>query len=210
MKNYKIYPGVKIGKNALIGDFAVIGVPAKESQNKAVRTIIGDNAVLRSHTVIYAGNIIGNNFQTGHAAMIREYNKIGNNVSIGSHSIVEHHVKIGNGARIHSQVFVPEYSILEERCWIGPKATLTNTLHPFCPKAKECLKGPRIKKGAKIGANSTILPDLSIGKNSLVGAGSVVVKNVPDNTVVIGNPAKPVKKIKDLKCAYRLIERPYR
>lgn len=209
MENFIIYPGVKIGNNARIGDFVVIGVPARKSHHKGTHTLIGDNAVLRSHTVIYAGNKIGNNFQTGHAVTVREDNLIGNDVSIGTHSVIEHHVKIEDGVRIHSQAFVPEFTVLEEKCWIGPKATLTNALHPFCPKVKECLKGPRIKKGAKIGANVTILPDLTVGENSLIGAGSVVVNDIPANAVVAGNPARLIKKIKDLKCRYGLIKKPY-
>lgn len=111
--------------------------------------------------------------------------------------------------RIHSQVFVCEYSILEEGCWIGPNAVLTNTLHPLCPKAKQCLKGPIVKRAAKIGANATILPELVIGENSLIGAGSVVVKNVPKNAVVTGNPAKVIKGVNSLKCRYNLINKPY-
>lgn len=111
--------------------------------------------------------------------------------------------------RIHSQAFICEYSFLEEGCWIGPRVVLTNTLHPLCPKAKQCLKGPTIKKAAKIGANATILPELIVGENSLIGAGSVVVKNVPQNAVVAGNPARIIKDITSLKCQYKLIEKPY-
>jgi len=129
---------------------------------------------------------------------IRELNEIGNNVSVGTLSVIEHHVKIGDGVRIHSQVFVPEYSILEDGAWLGPNVVLTNAKYPLSPGVKESLKGPTIKKGAKIGANSTILPGVVIGVNALVGAGSVVVKDVPDNAVVAGNPARIIKKISDL------------
>jgi len=174
-----------------------------------IGTIIGENAFIRSHSVIYAGNVIGSNFQTGHGAMIREDNTIGDNVSIGTSSVVEHHCRIGDKVRIHSQAFICEYSTLEEGCWIGPGAVLSNTLHPLCPKAKECLKGPKIEKGAKIGANATVLPDLTIGENSLVGAGAVVVKDVSKNSVVAGSPAAAIKDIHSLKCRYSLMDKPY-
>lgn len=204
MKNtYKIYPDVTLGKNIKIGDFAVIGVGDGGS------TIIGDNAIIRSHTVIYAGNTIGNNFLTGHQAMIRENNKIGNNVSIGSGSVIEHNVKIASNVRIHSLTFIPEYTVLEDGCWIGPKVCFTNALHPLCPKVKECLKGALVKKGAKIGANSTILPDITIGEYSLIGAGSVVTKDVEAFKVVAGSPAKVIKDIRELKCPYNLVGSPY-
>lgn len=205
----RIYPNVHLGENVEIGDFVVIGQPPRGRAPGELPTIIGDGAVIRSHTVIYAGNRIGQRFQTGHGALLREENEVGDDVSIGSGSVVEHHVRIGNGVRIHSQAFVPEYSTLEDGCWLGPRVALTNVLHPLCPKAKVCLRGPTIKRGAKIGANATILPDLVVGEGALVGAGAVVVKDVPPHTVVAGNPAKPIKGTAALTCPYDLIEHPY-
>jgi acetyltransferase-like isoleucine patch superfamily enzyme len=154
--------------------------------------------MIRSHTVIYAGNVIGDDFQTGHGVLVREDNEIGNHVSIGSHSIVEHHVKIGNDVRLHSDVFVPEFSILEDGCWLGPHVVITNSRYPYAPNSKENLRGAHIKRGAKIGANATLLPGVMIGENALVGAGAVVTKDVPDGAVVVGNPAHIVNRISEI------------
>ena len=205
----KILANVHLGDGVQLGDFCVIGQPPRGRREGELPTTIGAGSVIRSHTVIYAGNRIGDQFATGHGVMIREENRIGDDVSIGSHSIVEHHVSIGNGVRIHSQAFIPEYSVLEDGCWIGPNVVLTNALHPLCPKAKECLRGPTIKRRAKIGANATLLPDITIGENALVGAGSVVVHDVAPGEVVAGNPARVVKQVSELDCPYELIERPY-
>lgn len=207
-RRYVIYPGVKIGKNAQIGDFVIIGVPSGSHKEK-VRTAIGENAVIRSHTVIYAGNIIGKNFQTGHGIMVRENNKIGDNVSIGTGSVVEHHIKIGDNVRLHSQVFVPEFSVLKNGCWLGPHVVLTNVLHPLCPEAKKCRKGATIGRNAKIGANTTILPDIKIGDNALIGAGSVIVRDVAKNKVIAGSPGQVIKDISQLGCPYKLRQKPY-
>lgn len=209
-KNYLIFPNVKIGKNAEIMDYVIIGVPLKGFKEGKLKTVIGDNALIRSHTVIYADNKIGKNFNTGHGVNIRESNNIGNDVSVGTHSVIEHHVKIEDNVRIHSNAFIPEFSVLKKGCWIGPNVVMTNTFHPLCPKAKECLKGPTIREGAKIGANVTILPGIIIGKNSLVGAGSVVTKNIPDSKVVVGNPAKIIKDISQLKCHSGMMDSPYK
>ena len=189
-----IYPKVRLGKGCIIEDFVIIGAPPKGHGPGDLETVIGDNAVIRSHTVIYAGNEIGANFQTGNKANIRELNKIGDDVSIGTLSVVEHHVTIGNRVRIHTGVFVPEFSILEEDCWLGPNVVLTNAKYPKAPDAKNKLKGAIIRKNAKIGANVTILPGVIIGENSLIGAGSVVTKDTDANAVYAGNPARFVKK----------------
>lgn len=204
-----IHPNVTLGENADIGEFVILGQAARGKKPGEDPTVFGRDAVIRSHTVIYAGNRIGHHFQTGHRVYIRESNEIGDDVSIGTGSVVEHHVKIGNGVRIHSQAFVPEYSTLEEGCWIGPNVVLTNVFHPLCPKAKDCIKGATIGRGAKIGANATILPDIRIGAMALVGAGAVVIADVPEGAVVVGNPAKVVRHVNDLTCPYHLIERPY-
>lgn len=188
-----IYPNVKLGKNVTIEDYCIIGSPFKGYNNE--ETVIMDNAYIRSHTVIYAGNTIGINFQTGNKANIREFNTIGDNVSIGTLSVVEHHVKIGNNVRIHTQVFIPEYTVLEDESWIGPNVVITNAKYPRSENVKNELKGATVKEKAKVGANSTLLPGIEIGYNSLIGAGSVVVADVEPNVIVAGNPAKFIKKI---------------
>jgi len=205
----RIYSNVTIEDGAEIGDFCIIGLPPKGKSDGELPTRIGPNAVIRSHTVIYAGNTIGGNFNSGHSALIREENSIGDNVSIGSHTVIEHHVEIAANVRIHSQAFVPEFTVLEEGAWVGPNVVFTNALHPLCKKVKDCLKGATVRRKAKIGANSTILPDIVIGENALVGAGSVVVDDVPDGSVVAGVPARVVKRVEDLECPYGLCERPY-
>ena len=196
----------QIGKNAKIGEYVLLGVKPRKPTNKL---IIGDNAIIRSHTVIYAGSKIGNNFQTGHAALIRENNVIGNNVSVGSHTVIERENVIEDGVRIHSHCFIPEFVIIKKKAWLGPRVTILNVLHPPCPKWEECAKSVVIEENVKIGGNVTILPRIKIGRNSLIGAGAVVTKDVPSNSVAVGNPARVIKNIKDLKCILGYYERPY-
>jgi acetyltransferase-like isoleucine patch superfamily enzyme len=188
-----IHPNVVLGVNVVVEDFCIIGLPFKGIQDE--ETVIGDGAVIRAGTYIYAGNQIGKNFQTGNKANIRELNQIGDDVSIGTLSVVEHHVFIGNRVRIHSQVFIPEYSKLDENCWLGPNTVLTNANYPKHPTVKDDLSGVIVGRNAKIGGNVTILPGVKVGRNSLVGAGSVVTKNIDDGVIVTGNPANFLREI---------------
>jgi len=190
MKNYTLIGTVKLGKNVIVGDYSIIGLPAKTREK--VEVVIGDDSIIRSHTTIYSGNVIGKGFQTGHGVRIRESNTIGNNVSIGTNTVVEHHVVIEDNVRIHSQAFIPEYCVIKEGAWIGPNVVLTNAKYPNYKGVKENLDGVVIDCRAKIGANATILPGVKIGRNAVVGAGAVVTKDVKENEVVAGNPAKPI------------------
>ncbi|MBI2599918.1 N-acetyltransferase [Candidatus Daviesbacteria bacterium] len=180
-------------------DKNIIGVKTEEFVVIKPDSTFGKNPLIRSHTVIYAGNKIGNNFQTGHGVLIRENNTIGDHVSVGSHSVIEHDVTIGDNCRIHSNVFIPEFSVLERNSWIGPCVVLTNAKYPRSKNVKQNLIGVKICENAKIGAGAVILPGIRIGKNALVGAGSVVTKDVLDNQVVAGNPAKVIKSILEIK-----------
>jgi acetyltransferase-like isoleucine patch superfamily enzyme len=197
-----VYPNVHLGAGARAEPFAILGVPPRGRREGELPLVVGADAVIRSHAVIYAGNRIGERFHLGHGALVREENEIGDDVSVGSHSIVEHHVTLGNGVRIHSGAFVPEFSRLDDGAWLGPHAVLTNAPYPLGRGAKQTLRGPHLRRGAKVGANATILPGRVIGENALVGAGSVVVEDVPDGAVVAGNPARVIRMVAELG-AYR-------
>jgi len=193
-----MYKNVTLGENVIIEDQCIIGIPPRGKSDGELETIIGDNSHIRAGTIIYAGNKIGASFQTGNKANIRELNNIADDVSIGTLSVVEHHVEIEQGVRIHTQVFIPEYTILKRNSWLGPNVVCTNAPYPKSPNVKDELKGPVICEDAIIGANSTLLPGVIIGKNSIVGAGSVVTKDVAEGIVVCGNPAKLLKNKDEL------------
>lgn len=193
-----IHPNVMLPADAQIGPFVLLGEPPRGHASGDLRLTFGTGCVIRSHTVIYAGNTIGAGFQCGHAVNVREHNTIGDQVSIGTHSIVEHHVTIGDRVRLHSNVFVPEYSVLEDDCWLGPAVTVTNARYPRSKTVKATLTGAHIERGALIGAGAVLLPGIRIGAQALVGAGAVVTADVAPRSVVVGNPARVIKMIDDI------------
>jgi len=210
-KNVVIYEPTEIGKDPIIEDFVVLGKPPTGAKTNKMKLVIGDFPIIRSGTIIYTGNVIGNNFQTGDNARIREKNRIGNYVSVGSGSIIERECEIMDNVKIHSGCFIPEYTLIKDNAWIGPGVIMTNVLHPPCPAfkkyapitGKKCCHGPIVDKNAVVGAGAVILPGILIGENSLVGAGSVVANDVPPDCLVAGNPAKVIKKVKEIECPLR-------
>lgn len=199
---------VKLGKDVHVSEFVILGEPSSKTEGLGPLTI-GDNSTIRSHTVIYAGNHIGKKFQTGHHVLIRENNKIGDNVSVGSGSDIGRENIIGSGVRIHSSCFIPEFITIKDKAWLGPGVTILNVLHPPCPKFEECAKGTVIGEGAKIGGNVTIRPRVKIGKGAMIGSGAVVTRDIPDNALAYGNPARVTKDIKQMKCVLGAFNFPY-
>ncbi len=196
---------VQIGKDARIDKNVILGYePGRKI--KISKAIIGKGAIIRSNTVIYSNTKIGDGLETGHCVTIREQNKIGNNLKLWNNSTIDYGCIIGNNVKIHNNVYVAQYTIIEDDVFLAPGVMIANDRHPVCAR---CMKGPTIKKGARIGINATLMPHIIIGRNSLIGAGSVVTKDVPENSVVCGAPAKVVGKLNSLKCKAKIKGRAY-
>ncbi len=135
--------------------------------------------------------IVGDGTRIWHEAQVRENSSIGSNCILGKGVYIDTGVKVGDDVKIQNYASIYRGAVIEDDVFIGPGAVITNDLHP---RAKiwdpEKIPETRIKKGASIGANATILPGLTVGDHAMVGAGSVVTHNVPPHALVYGNPAK--------------------
>lgn len=167
---------------------------------------IGSNAFIRAGSIIYGGTCIGSGLQTGHNVVIREQNQIGNDLNIWNHSTIDYGCVIGDGVKIHCSVYIAQFTVLEDDVFLAPGVMVANDPHPLCG---ECMRGPTIRQGARIGINVTLLPHITIGAGSLIGAGSVVTKDIPDGVVVYGNPARVVKSVEDLECSFGYFKQAY-
>ena len=172
-------------ENFRIQNSATIGLSYRRGSKSPV---IGKNSVIRSNTVIYDDVKIGNDFKTGHNVLIREKTTIGNNVLVGTNAVVEGNCKIGSNVSIQSNVYIPTESLIEDYVFIGPCACFTNDRYPI--RTDYELKGPVIRHGASIGANSTFLSDIEVGEGAMIAAGAIVTRDIPPFYLAIGAPAK--------------------
>lgn len=186
---------VSIGKHSFIGSNCILGEYWMDfciDQKMHIHPLgIGDNALIRSGSIIYAGSNIGKNFQTGHRVTIREKSKIGDYVSIGTLSDIQGNCTIGNYVRLHSNVHIGQLSVIDDFVWIFPYVVLTND--PTPPSEK--FVGVHVRSFAIIATGALILPGKEISQDSLIAAGAIVTKDVPMYAVVAGNPGKVISDV---------------
>tara|TARA_B100002019_G_scaffold248211_1_gene227052 strand:- start:624 stop:1367 length:744 start_codon:yes stop_codon:yes gene_type:complete len=210
MENNFISKKAKIGKNLKIGNFVTISDDVIIGDNCEIESysyigysngrekgklILGNNAKVRSHSVIYLGSKIGENLITGHHIIIRENSLIGKDFQLGAQSVVMGELNIGNYVRTGSNVEISQYSSVGNCVWIYRNTTLINDKHP----PSEEILGPTIGDYSVIGAHSVIFPGIKVGNDCLVGSGCFLLNNLPDSSIAVGNPSKecgPVTKIK--------------
>jgi len=201
-ENVRLGPGHSIDSGVLLGR-----VPGRRIGDYTL--VIGPGACIRSGTVIYAGTIIGDHLETGHNVVIREENTIGDGFSVWNNAVIDYGCTIGCGVKVHCNVYIAQFTVIEDDVFLAPGVVVANDPHPGCPSSKECMRGPVIKRGAQIGVNATLLPFVTIGERAIIGAGSVVTKDVPPHALAYGNPARVVKDVRELRCTLGHVDRPY-
>ncbi len=175
-----------IGDGAIIDGHCDIGYPTPLAMGK--RLCLGNNARIRSHSILYVGSRFGENLVAGHRVTIREGTVVGKNFIVGTLSDIQGDCVFGDYVRFHSNVHIGKGSILRDFVWIFPYVVLTNDPHP----PSDTMIGPTIDSFAAIATMSVILPDIQIGAGALVGAGSIVGQNIAPHRIAVGNPAKDV------------------
>jgi acetyltransferase-like isoleucine patch superfamily enzyme len=200
----RIYGESKIGKNTYVGENVIVGHPGKDEKHLLLEyrfddvkgAVIGDDCIIRDNTIIYNQVMISDRVQTGHFVLIREGTTIGPGTVIGTGTIIEDNCRIGANVSIQSGVYIPTNTVIEDHVFIGPRVCFTND--KYMGRCEDyCLAGAHVGKHARIGANSTILPALNIGHDSVIGAGAVVNKDVGEYDIVAGVPAKKIGTVSE-------------
>ena len=197
---------VRIGKGALIDDDVRLGSEGRRAQTRLIE--IGRDARIRGGSAIDEGVRIGDRLETGRNVLIGEDTAIGADCHISSNTVIEGGCVVGDRVHIEANCYISRFTTIGDDVAIGPGACLANDPHPGSA-AHGCLRGPTIEPGAQIGMNATVLPFVTIGERSVVGAGSVVTRDVAPELVVAGNPARVLKSIAEVVCPLDLEEGEY-
>ncbi len=201
--NVVIREGTVIGSNCQIWDGTVIGKSPSKAKRSATTTVkqfqpctIGDYVTIGALCVIYKGSVIEDSVFIGDMASIREDVSIGEETIIGKGVSVENKTTIGKRVKIETEAYITAMSTVQDYVFIAPQVTFTNDNYlGRTEKRFEKFGGPVVKKGARIGAGSTILPNITIGEDTLVAAGSVVTKDLEARKIYMGVPAKYFKDV---------------
>ena len=197
-----VYPGTVLGDGCKILDYAVVGKqptlgPRSTTKQEELPPLeLGAGTVVSTGAIVFAGTRIGARTIIGDQACVRERCHVGDDVVIGRGSLVENDTTVGDRTKIQADAYVTAYSTLEEDVFIAPRVITTNDNFMGRTEKRHALrKGPTIRRGARVGAGAVICPAVEIGVEAFVGAGAVVVKDVPSQAVVVGSPARVLRDV---------------
>jgi acetyltransferase-like isoleucine patch superfamily enzyme len=199
-----IYPGTVIGDGCKILDNAVVGKqPSLSPRSTAKReplppTVIGAGTIVSTGAIVFAGSTIGERVILGDQSCIRERVTIGDDVVVGRGSLVENDTTIGALTKIQAEAYITAYSTLEDNVFIAPCVVTTNdNFMGRTERRHDLIKGPTIRRGARVGGGAVLCPGIEIGEEAFVGAGAVVTKDVPPRKLVVGSPARVLRDVAD-------------
>jgi acetyltransferase-like isoleucine patch superfamily enzyme len=199
-----VYPGTVVGEGVQIHDYAVVGKqPALSPRSTAAREelpplALGPGTIVSTGAVVFAGTLIGARVIVGDQACVRERCEVGDDAVIGRGALVENDTTIGALTKIQAEAYITAYSTLEEEVFIAPCVITTNDNFMGRTEKRHALRrGPTIRRGARIGGGAVLLPGIEIGEEAFVGAGAVVLSDVPPRAVVVGNPARQIREVPD-------------
>jgi acetyltransferase-like isoleucine patch superfamily enzyme len=199
-----VHPGTVLGEGVRVLEYAVVGKqPVLSPRSTAAReplppTTIGDGTVVSTGAVVFAGSTVGARVILGDQSCVRERVTIGDDVVLGRGSLVENDTTIGALTVIQAGAYVTAYSTLEERVFVAPCVVTTNdNFMGRTERRRALVKGPTLRRGARIGGGAILCPGVEIGEEAFVGAGAVVTKDVPPGVVVVGSPARVLRVVSE-------------
>jgi acetyltransferase-like isoleucine patch superfamily enzyme len=197
-----VYPGTVIGDGCKILDGAVVGKqpslsPRSTAKKEPLPPLeLGTGTIVSTGAVVFAGTRVGQRVIVGDQACVRERCEIGDDVVIGRGSLVENDTTVGPLTKIQAHAYITAYSTLEDNVFIAPCVATTNdNFMGRTERRHELIKGPTIRRGARVGGAAVLLPGIEVGEEAFVGAGAVVIRDVPPRMLVVGNPARAIREV---------------
>ncbi len=197
-----VYPGtvlgvgVKVLENAVVGKQPTLSPRSTAKRDPLPPAVIGDGTIVSTGAILFAGTTIGSRVILGDQSCVRERVQIGDDVVVGRGSLVENDTTIGAMTKIQADAYITAYSTLEDHVFIAPCVVTTNdNWMGRTEKRFGNIKGPTIRRGARIGGGAILCPGIEIGEDAFVGAGAVVTKDVPPRVVVVGSPARVLRDV---------------
>jgi acetyltransferase-like isoleucine patch superfamily enzyme len=188
--------GVRVLENAVVGKQPSLGASSTAKREPLPPARIGDGTVISTGAIVFAGSTVGAGCIVGDQSCIRERVELADNCILGRGSLIENDTTVGAGTRIQAEAYITAYSTLEEDVFIAPCVVTTNdNFMGRTERRKELMKGPTIRRGARVGGGAIICPGVEIGAEAFVGAGAVVTKDVPPRKLVVGNPARVLRDV---------------
>jgi acetyltransferase-like isoleucine patch superfamily enzyme len=199
-----VYPGTVIGEGCKILDYAVVGKqptlsPRSTAKKEPLPPLeLGAGTIVSTGAVVFAGSMLGERVIVGDQACIRERVEVGDDVVIGRGSLVENDTTIGALTKIQAHAYITAYSTLEDNVFIAPCVATTNDNFMGRTETRhELIKGPTIRRGARVGGAAVLLPGIEVGEEAFVGAGAIVIADVPPRAVVVGSPARQIREVQE-------------
>jgi acetyltransferase-like isoleucine patch superfamily enzyme len=197
-----VYPGTVLGEGCKILDYAVVGKqptlgPRSTTKQEELPPVeLGPGTIVSTGAIVFAGSYLGARVIVGDQACVRERCDVGDDVVIGRGTLVENDTTIGQLTKIQADAYITAHSTLEDNVFIAPRVITSNDNFMGRTEERHALrKGPTIRRGARVGAGAVICPAVEIGEEAFIGAGAVVVKDVPPRVVMVGNPARPLRDV---------------
>jgi acetyltransferase-like isoleucine patch superfamily enzyme len=188
--------GVRVLEHAVVGKQPSLGARSTAKREPLPPTGVGAGPVISTAAIVFAGSTIGERCIVGDQSCIRERVELGDDCILGRGSLIENDTTVGRGTRIQADAYVTAYSTLEEDVFIAPCVVTTNdNFMGRTEKRKELMKGPTVRRGARIGGGAILCPGIEVGAEAFVGAGAVVTKDVPPGVVVVGSPARVLRDV---------------
>jgi acetyltransferase-like isoleucine patch superfamily enzyme len=199
-----VYPGTVLGEGVKVLEGAVVGKqPTLSPRSTAKReplapAELGDGTIVSTGAIVFAGTKVGARVILGDQSCVRERVVVGDDVVLGRGSLIENDTTIGARTKIQAGAYITAYSELEDDVFIAPCVVTTNdNFMGRTERRHDLIKGPTIRRGARVGGGAVLLPGVEIGEEAFVGAGAVVTKDVPPKALVVGSPARVLRNVAD-------------